>query len=181
MMGQQECKTTLNFKRLETSWNAQFISRFHTVASLHPKQTVGSHSFGVAILINELWEDTTKNLIMAALYHDVPELILGDIPFTAKCDYSEIALAFEKAEEKVSEELELPQVKSFLLTDGEKRRLKMADMLDLVLYTHIEGRANKEMFDICRYGIDHLFKKWGEIEDFKPIAKFLDYKDLHFE
>ena len=78
-MDNQECKTTLNIERLETSWNAQFVSRFHTVASLHPKQTVGSHSYGVAILVNELWADASKELLQKALYHDVPEIMLGDI------------------------------------------------------------------------------------------------------
>ena len=77
---------------------------------------------------------------MASLYHDVPELILGDIPATAKWSYPEVQKAFEDAEKKVFEDLGL----IFVLTAEEKNRLKMADMLELVLYSIvIQIKVNK--------------------------------------
>ena len=176
-MDKQECKTTLNIERLETSWNAQFVSRFHTVASLNPKQTVGSHSYGVAILINELWADASKELLQKALYHDVPEVMLGDIPFTAKRNHPEIGNAFELAELAIVKRYEIKWLYANLSMQDEAR-LKMADMLDLVLYTQLESQANKEMEDICKYGAHHLYDTYSTHPDFEPVRKVLGHKHL---
>ena len=181
-MDKQECKTTLNIERLETSWNAQFVSRFHTVASLNPKQTVGSHSYGVAILINELWADASKELLQKALYHDVPEVMLGDIPFTAKRNHPEIGDAFKIAEIAVIHEYELKWLYANLSIKDEER-LKMADMLDLVLYTHLEGQTNKEMADICKFGAHYLYYNFGNRVDgdFEPVRDVLRHKGIKYD
>ena len=104
-MAQRQCKIIPNIKTLTTAWDAQFLLRFHTVAMQAERQTVGAHSYAVSILIDQLWPDSSKQLIMAALYHDVPELILGDIPATAKWSYPEVQKAFENAEKKVMDDL----------------------------------------------------------------------------
>ena len=181
-MDKQECKTTLNIERLETSWNAQFVSRFHTVASLNPKQTVGSHSYGVAILVNELWADASKELLQKALYHDVPEVMLGDIPFTAKRNHPEIGDAFKIAEIAVIHEYELKWLYANLSIKDEER-LKMADMLDLVLYTHLEGQTNKEMADICKFGAHYLYYNFGDRVggDFEPVRDVLRHKGIKYD
>ena len=106
-MAQRQCKTIPNIKTLTTAWDAQFLLRFHTVAMQAERQTVGAHSYAVSILIDQLWPDSTKQLIMASLYHDVPELILGDIPATAKWSFPEVHKAFEDAEKKVMDDLGL--------------------------------------------------------------------------
>ena len=92
-MAQRQCKIIPNIKTLTTAWDAQFLLRFHTVAMQAERQTVGAHSYAVSILIDQLWPDSSKQLIMAALYHDVPELILGDIPATAKAAVGNVHVA----------------------------------------------------------------------------------------
>ena len=142
-MAAQKCSITSQIKTLTTVWDAQFLLRHHTVANQSERQTVGAHSYAVSVLIDQLWPDSTKQLIMAALYQDVPEIILGDIPATAKWAYPEIQQAFEKAEKKVFDDLGL----IFVLTPEEKSRLKMADMLELVLYTHRHSLGSDQMND----------------------------------
>ena len=111
---------------------------------------------------------------MAALYHDVPEIILGDIPATAKWGYPEIKQAFDKAEQKVFKDLGLV----FVLTPEEERRLKMADMLELVLYTKRHSGGNPQMKKIMETGVEYLYNKFSGEEEFKPVEAVLNHNSL---
>jgi len=173
-MAGRQCKTTTNIKTLMTAWDAQFLLRFHTVAIQAERQTVGAHSYAVSILIDQLWPDSSKQLIMAALYHDVPEMVLGDIPATAKWSFPEVLQAFEKAEKKVMDDLGL----TFVLTPEEKNRLKMADMLELVLYSHRHSGGSEQMKVIMHTGINYLYKKFSDLPDFAPVNEVLIHHNL---
>jgi 5'-deoxynucleotidase YfbR-like HD superfamily hydrolase len=173
-MAGHQCQTIPNIKTLTTAWDAQFLLRFHTVAMQAERQTVGAHSYAVSILIDQLWPDSTKQLIMASLYHDVPELILGDIPATAKWSYPEVQKAFEDAEKKVFEDLGL----IFVLTADEKNRLKMADMLELVLYSNRHTNQSEQMKVIMHTGINFLYKRFSDLPDFEPVNKVLTHYNL---
>jgi 5'-deoxynucleotidase YfbR-like HD superfamily hydrolase len=111
---------------------------------------------------------------MAALYHDVPELILGDIPATAKWSFPEVQKAFEKAEKKVMDDLGL----EFVLSPEEKNKLKMADMLELVLYSHRHSNQSDQMKVIMHTGINYLYKKFSDLDDFEPVNKVLTHYNL---
>lgn len=156
-------------KTLLTAWDAQFLTRYHTAPMQMERQTVGAHSYAVSILIDQLWPDSSKQLIMAALYHDVPEIILGDIPATAKWDYPELHQAFERAEKKVMDDLGL----NFVLTAEEKNRLKMADMLELVMYCH-----RHDMQLILHSGLNYLYKHYGKMQDFVKVEEVLIHLGL---
>lgn len=153
---------------LLTAWEAQFILRYHTSPIQSERQTVGAHSYAVSVLVDQLWPDASKQVILAALYHDVPELILGDIPATAKWDYPELKKAFEKAEAKVMKDLQL----EFNLSPEEKRMLKMADMLELVLYSSRHLHL-QDMEAIMESGISYLWDNYSEFPEFKPVEKVL--------
>lgn len=173
-MAAQKCGIIPNIKTLTTAWDAQFLLRYHTVAMQSERQTVGAHSYAVSILIDQLWPDSTKQLIMASLYHDVPEIVLGDIPATAKWSYPEIQQAFEKAEKKVFDDLGL----IFVLSPEEKIRLKMADMLELVLYTHRHSQGSDQMKLIMHSGISYLHQKFSSEQDFEPVKAVLAHYNL---
>ncbi len=173
-MAGQPCRTTTNIKTLMTVWDAQFTLRYHTVPMQAERQTVGAHSYAVSILIDQLWPDSSKQLIMAALYHDVPEIILGDIPATAKWSFPEVLQAFEKAEKKVFKDLEL----IFVLTQEEKDRLKMADILELILYSHRHSKGSEQMKMVMHTGISHLYKKFSDLPDFAPVKEVLVHHNL---
>lgn len=170
----QKCDTIQKIKTISAVWDAQFLLRYHTVAMQSERQTVGAHSYAVSVLIDQLWPDSSKQLIMAALYHDVPEIILGDIPATAKWGYPEIKQAFDKAEQKVFEDLGLV----FVLTPEEERRLKMADMLELVLYTKRHSGGNPQMKKIMETGVEYLYNKFSGDEEFKPVEAVLNHNSL---
>lgn len=69
---------------IEFIYRGALTKRFHTIPTLRV-QNVGEHSFGVAWLCEWLTGGTaSKDLIMAALAHDLAEHITGDIPAPAK-------------------------------------------------------------------------------------------------
>jgi len=84
-------------------FNGGYSTRYHT-AEVHFRQTIADHSFGVAWLCELLTEGTaSKDLIMAALAHDLAEHMVGDIPSPAKralgvgAQFDEYELAHLKA------------------------------------------------------------------------------------
>ena len=159
----------LNYEKLETIYDAQFINRYHTVPLGGLRQTVGAHSYAVVVLLDQLWDNCSKNLLLSALYHDVPEIVLGDIPATAKWSYPDVQKAFKKAEQKVMKDLDI----DFVLTDREINRLKMADMLELVMYCHKLNDSNPRMKLIMQTGVNYLMDNYSQLPDFNPVKQVL--------
>ena len=159
----------INYEKLETIYDAQFINRYHTVPLGGLRQTVGAHSYAVVVLLDQLWDNCSKNLLLSALYHDVPEIVLGDIPATAKWSYPDVQKVFKKAEQKVMKDLDI----DFVLTDRELNRLKMADMLELVMYCHKLNDSNPRMKLIMQTGVNYLMDNYSQLSDFNPVKQVL--------
>ena len=159
----------INYDKIETIYDAQFINRYHTVPLGGLRQTVGAHSYAVVVLLDQLWDNCSKNLLLSALYHDVPEIVLGDIPATAKWSYPDVQKVFKKAEQKVMKDLDI----AFVLTDRELNRLKMADMLELVMYCHKLNDSNPRMKLIMQTGVNYLMDNYSQLPDFNPVKQVL--------
>ena len=159
----------INYEKLETIYDAQFINRYHTVPLGGLRQTVGAHSYAVVVLLDQLWDNCSKNLLLSALYHDVPEIVLGDIPATAKWSYPDVQRVFKKAEQKVMKDLDI----AFVLTDRELNRLKMADMLESVMYCHKLNDSNPRMKLIMQTGVNYLMDNYSQLPDFNPVKQVL--------
>jgi 5'-deoxynucleotidase YfbR-like HD superfamily hydrolase len=159
----------INYEKLETIYDAQFINRYHTVPLGGLRQTVGAHSYAVVVLLDQLWDNCSKNLLLSALYHDVPEIVLGDIPATAKWSYPDVQKVFKKAEQKVMKDLDI----DFVLTNRELNRLKMADMLELVMYCHKLNDSNPRMKLIMQTGVNYLMDNYSQLPDFNPVKQVL--------
>jgi len=164
----------INYDKIETIYDAQFINRYHTVPLGGLRQTVGAHSYAVVVLLDQLWNNCSKNLLLSALYHDVPEIVLGDVPATAKWEYPEIKEAFKKAEDKVAKHLGI----NFVLTKREINRLKMADMLELVMYCHKLNDSNPRMKLIMQTGVNYLMDHYSQLPDFEPVRQVLRHLKL---
>ena len=159
----------INYEKVDTIYDAQFINRYHTVPLGGLRQTVGAHSYAVVVLLDQLWDNCSKNLLLSALYHDVPEIVLGDIPATAKWSYPDVQKVFKKAEQKIMKDLDI----DFVLTDRELNRLKMADMLELVMYCHKLNDSNPRMKLIMQTGVNYLMDNYSQLPDFNPVKQVL--------
>ena len=60
----------------------------------------------------------------------------------------------------------------------EKKRLKMADVLELVLYSHRHSNQSEQMKVIMHTGINYLYKKFSDNSDFKPVNRVLVHHNL---
>ena len=117
-------KTTLDFILAGTQ-----VKRYHTVTTL-TSETVGHHSAEVALIVLLLEPEASRQLLMAALYHDLAEHQTGDIPSPAKRVYG-IGEQVDELEKRLMREA---GVSYPLLTETEARTLKLADIAQGALF-----------------------------------------------
>ncbi len=99
------------------------VLRYHTVRTLQ-QETVGHHSHQVALLCTLIDPNASRELLMAALLHDLAEQVTGDIPSPAKRQFG-ISDQVSAMEAKImrSVGIDFP-----MLTLEEARILKLADL-----------------------------------------------------
>lgn len=65
------------------TWRAGKVVRSHRHTFIQP-QNIGNHSYGVVQLVRYLKPDCSRDLLLFAIDHDVPELLTGDVPYPVK-------------------------------------------------------------------------------------------------
>lgn len=142
--------------RLRLMRIAARIPRVHTRPPIH-KQTVGEHTFGVLAIIHEvLGVDASPNLLRAALYHDAPEAITGDVPAPAKWDSTELSGALSDLEDQIVSKYSLPTSR-LDLSEFEERVLRYADLMELALFAIEEvNTGNRGMRKVGSNALNHL-------------------------
>lgn len=119
--------------RFDASWVKRFHAK-HTIIT----ETLGQHSHTVAMIVQQVFPQCSKRAILAALEHDLPEFITGDVPAPAKWASPQLDEALSGIEREVilkhglfsCEELDAP----------ERALLKWADMAALVMFCMQEVR-----------------------------------------
>lgn len=128
------------------------VKRFHTLTMLKENLN-SSHSWGVATLIQDIAPNCSKDVLLAALYHDVAEHITGDVSAPTKWKYPALQEALRQVEREVEGNLGI----HIQLSTEEERLLKFADMADLVLTCSAEYRlGNSEVAEVILRGITYL-------------------------
>jgi 5'-deoxynucleotidase len=134
------------------------VKRFHTVNTIRT-QNNAEHSWGVASLVQMLAPNCSKELIIYAFWHDVPESITGDIPSTAKWKFPSLKNILTKIEDEIEQHYDL------LPTIGESEYdiLKVADSIETILFCREEqnmGNRNVQVIiDRCSEKVIELHKK----------------------
>lgn len=131
-------------ERLKFIYKGAKTKRFHTADTL-TEQTVGEHSFGVAWLVWLIAPTARKELLLAALAHDLAEHIVGDVSSPAKRRFPALKTALDAAEGTLLKDMGLDFESG--LTDFEHRILKIADMLDGMLFCVRERRMGSRVVD----------------------------------
>lgn len=108
-------------KKLKFIMDGGEVTRYHTVRTIQ-EETVGHHSFGVAMYCYLLCQPSA-NLLIAALTHDLAEHMTGDSPAPAKKELG-IGDMVNALEDRLLKEVGL----NIELTEKEKRTLKFADI-----------------------------------------------------
>ena len=105
------------------------VVRFHNHAGVD-KQPIANHQWGVALIVQYLFPEATKKLILAALTHDAAEYVTGDIPAPVKWVHPNIKETLESIEVLVSHEWGI----QYQLSREEKLVLGAADKLEGMCY-----------------------------------------------
>lgn len=151
----------MNLPRIMTLLNATNVRRYHTVPIIG-EQNLGHHSARVAMIILEL-DPSKTHLAQFALYHDLGEVITGDIPAKAKWNHPNLEEVLEEVEHQFFGELCINEP----FDRYELELLTIADKLELILFaTEQMQLGNSTMRVIRQRGSNYLrnykFKFVGE-------------------
>ena len=105
------------------------VVRFHNHVGID-KQKMSDHQWGVALIVQHIYPDCSKALLVAALTHDAAEYLTGDIPFPAKQQSPELAGILRGIERRWEKQNGV----AFDLASVEHEVLKMADTLEGMWY-----------------------------------------------
>lgn len=129
------------------------VKRFHTTHRTQA-ETVGHHSANVCAILLRLEPLVSKELLVRALMHDVPEYYTGDVPAPFKWDNAEAKSALNTGELRYIRANDIPSPEIDIY---ELALLKLADMLDLVLSSLEEvNRGNAYAIKLVENGKRYL-------------------------
>jgi 5'-deoxynucleotidase len=156
----------------------KYINRWSLMRNIRT-ENISEHSHDVAVLSHVLALLTNKRFggnvdvgrcVLLALYHDMPEILIGDLPTPVKYFNPEIRDAYKQVERVSSEKLltMLPEdlreeYRSLIITDGESsyehRIVRAADKLSaLIKCIEEEGQGNRE-FEKARRATEQAVRK----------------------
>jgi hypothetical protein len=100
------------------------VRRWHSNPDLcHIVDPIGAHSARMMAQAMTYWPDTSREMLLAILYHDAHEDILGDIPANAPVE-------MRATRDKLAFGIDYENGWAFEITPLERRRLKFLDRLD---------------------------------------------------
>ena len=108
--------------------DAGAVKRYHT-CRMARQQDLAAHTHGVAMLVLQVFPECSKNLLVATLHHDLPELVTGDIPAPTKRGSVVLTLELERMEQGTA-----PLYVDMGLSPFEECVLKWCDTFELVLF-----------------------------------------------
>ena len=115
---------------MKTLWNAGHVNRWHTNpchALRNSQDTVHAHSARVALILWQLWPDSTREDILAALHHDLGESVTGDVSRMAKREMPSLGRLLDSIETGFANKHGLQQVARW-------DRIKLADDIDAFMW-----------------------------------------------
>ena len=160
--------TEHDFVDFRRRWLAGSILRYHQHTLIN-QQNVGRHTYGVVQIIRTIHPNCSKELLLKGLDHDVPELASGDIPHPVK-KFKDIG--------KIIQEYEKDFVTETQVSETEFWILKIADIMDLLLYIEYEKLlGNKTLVTMEFVAVRVLESLYPRVpEDVSRNAKVLMYR-----
>ena len=148
-------------------YRLQYIQRWSLMRNTHP-ENVAEHSFHVAVLAHALCTIAetvygknipTADVVTTALFHDVPEVLTGDIPTPVKHHNPDILHHFREIEQEAAAQLTAmvpptlrPAYAPWLAEapDAVRVWVKAADRLDAYLKCSFEVMAGNREFVVAK-------------------------------
>jgi 5'-deoxynucleotidase YfbR-like HD superfamily hydrolase len=148
--------------------DASDVQRYHTHRTIR-QQTVGQHSFGLMVLVRLLVPQARKEVFLAAMHHDLPEFMTGDIPAPIKREHPTLSVLMGEIEAELA-----PLYHDFGLTPGEERLLKWCDYMELVLWcVEEQNMGNRGIKPIIVKGLTWLSAMHAPSADARDLLESL--------
>ena len=164
------------FTQIKTVYDAACTTRFHTVKDMG-YQELSSHQWGVAHIINVLYPNASKDLLLASMYHDCGESYTGDVPFPIKREMPHLKELLDAAELGWLEKYSIDYYTH--LSDAEKMMLKFADMVEGALYCvrQIESGNQNAFSPLAKWveALGHFAKSTPEKEVWRKLAVYQNH------
>ena len=135
----------MNIRKILQSGN---VVRFHNSIGMD-KQKNSEHEWEVALILQHIYPQCSKELLLAALTHDAAEYYTGDIPFPVKQSSPELKCVLDKLERQWEEQNGV----HFDLHPEEAYFLKLADTLSGMWYCIQQVKEGK-------INAKRPFRKW---------------------
>ncbi len=134
------------------------VGRTHTTPH-HGSYSVAEHSWGVATLLAILHPNPSRDLIIAAMWHDVHERWTGDMPAPAKWILSDATKnELKRFENSIESDLGI----KFDLPIEDLKWLKSCDMLEFWLWSHDQARLGNQNAKGGRLNAEYWFNEYED-------------------
>lgn len=162
-------------KFLEETYKLKRMIRYNNTPRVID-ESVAEHSYFVALIVYRLYEDYDFDLHIAlqmALFHDLPEIFLSDVPNNTKAMFPKLKEIMESYEFDAINMLD-PSMTGFIRDYAEQKTLesmivRAADMLSIIQYTSQEAELGNAYMGRIRDDVKPLVKKI-----FKALERFKD-------
>ena len=154
----------------ETVLWAGSIVRYHNRPTAQ-RQTVAEHTWRMMVIYTELYGVPRAEIYQHIIYHDVPEIVTGDIPFMAKRYFPQL--------KQVLHHIELDHVPKKLdfdlppLTPEERYQIKTVDLLEMLFFAVDDVNMG------CLYSIDiinNILEVLGDDENARVYIRTKGYQ-----
>jgi len=159
---------------LNTTYKMKSLIRYNNTPRL-VDESIAEHQYFVALIVYKLYDDykfDMKIALQMSLFHDIPEIMLSDVPSNTKRMFPEISDALRKNQKKASDMIDstmTPLIEDYenLATD-EALVVHLADILSIIQYTtqevHLGNRYMEPILKSTTEMIEDLFKKMEGIK-----------------
>jgi len=132
-------------KFLKDTYRLKTLIRYNNTPRV-TNESVAEHSFFTTLIVYRLYDEYDFDLYIAlkmALFHDIPESNLSDIPNNTKLMFPEIAKAIKDHQKAASDMIDpsmTPLIEDFEnQTTKEAHIVRLADLMSILQYTKYES------------------------------------------
>ena len=158
------------FAKLQKIRNGGNVKRYHTIPIIR-EQNNAAHSWGVAVLFDQLWGVKSMNGVRASLYHDCAEYLTGDLPAPIKKSSKEVAKVIKQLEDDFNAELDI----AIDINKEDQVKVKFCDCLEGALFCLEElEMGNKMVADVFSKYMEYLREQVNEHNQLKQVEWIID-------
>jgi len=160
------------------------IRRLHIRPMNGEEQNVAAHTWGLSMILLDLFPDISKDALVFALRHDIPEVVTGDIPANVKWDNPALEEALDLREKEFLKDMgwkpEHGSVNGHPAWLRENYYIKVADRVELMFFC-IEQMymGNWLLADVYVNVREKLLDEMDEHLEPQTVERVLQYVDCY--